>query len=91
MSHDLINRLLASRVVWSNDGGKVHTRPSDLEAEAATALAEAEAEIARLRGVGAEWIAARHNVDSMAKWGRLADAEAALAAALNTPRTGTPA
>lgn len=44
---DLIERLRASRSVWSNEGGKVHWRPSDIENEAATALAEAQATIAR--------------------------------------------
>jgi hypothetical protein len=47
---DLIKRLRESRAVWSNEGGKAHSCPTDLEAEAAAALSEAQAEIARLRG-----------------------------------------
>lgn len=46
---DLIERLRASRSVWSNEGGTAHWCPSDIENEAAAALAEAQAEIARLR------------------------------------------
>lgn len=38
---DLIDRLRASRSVWSNEGGSAHWCPSDIENEAATALAEA--------------------------------------------------
>jgi hypothetical protein len=49
MSDDLIKRLRESRATWSNEGGKVHACPTDLEAEAAAALAEARAEVERLR------------------------------------------
>ena len=51
MSDDLIKRLRESRATWSNEGGKVHACPTDLEAEAAAALSEARAEIARLSGL----------------------------------------
>ena len=82
---DLIKRLRESRATWRNDGGKVQVCPSDLEAEAAAALSEAQATIARLEDQVGDWIVRADEANVRAD--RL---EAALHDAINAPKGVVP-